>query len=504
MLCPWGYVPAYLPYIGSMRYVVAALCVWLCAACQPAYKFSKKYAPQQLREDYRFMQRVLETRHPSLYWYTPKDSMDRVFAHYNAAITDSMNDVQFAWRIVAPTLQKIHCGHTTLLYSKAYTRMAKHLRLPSFPLHLRAWADTLAVLAPLRATDTAYKRGTIIKSINGWPAAALVQHMFNYLPRDGYNTTYGYNRLSANFPAYHRNIMGLSRKYAVVYADSAGTEHTDSLPLFVPRADSARAKKTAAAPRAPRLPRRERLKNLRYFRTDTSGQFAIADVNTFARGNLRGFYRRTFRQLQQQQIPNLILDIRNNGGGRIGLSTLLTKYISQAPFKVADSAFAVTQTISPFGWRTSGGFLNTLQLMFTTRRMADGRYHMRYFERKVYKPKHKNHYNGHVYVIVSGPTFSASSLFAAAVKGQQNVTLVGEETGGGWYGNNGILIPDVTMPHTRLRFRLPLFRLVQPNRPAVKGYGVLPDVAVPPTLPGIRARVDEKMQRARALILEKE
>lgn len=38
--------------------------------------------------------------------------------------------------------------------------------------------------------------------------------------------------------------------------------------------------------------------------------------------------------------------------------------------------------------------------------------------------------------------------------------MIGEETGGGAYGNSAWLIPDVALPETGVRFRLPLFRLV--------------------------------------------
>lgn len=86
---------------------------------------------------------------------------------------------------------------------------------------------------------------------------------------------------------------------------------------------------------------------------------------------------------------------------------------------------------------------------------------MGHLERKTFKPKTKNNFKGKVYILTNGPTFSASALFCNAMKGQPGVTLVGEETGGGWYGNNGIIIPDIVLPNTKIRVRLPLFRLLQ-------------------------------------------
>ena len=65
-----------------------------------------------------------------------------------------------------------------------------------------------------------------------------------------------------------------------------------------------------------------------------------------------------------------------------------------------------------------------------------------------------------MYILTGGNSFSATTLFVSAVIKQDNVTVVGEETGGGAYGNSAWLIPDVTLPETGVRFRLPLFRLV--------------------------------------------
>ena len=207
--------------------------------------------------------------------------------------------------------------------------------------------------------------------------------------------------------------------------------------------------------------------------------------------------------MRTAQIPNLVLDLRINGGGRVNLSTLLTKYISRTPFKVADSLYSKTKFTGKYTRHLQAGFFNNVAMFFMTKRKPDGNFHMGYLERKMYKPKKKNHYNGNVYVLINGATFSASSVFSNAVKGQAGVTLVGEETGGGWYGNNGILIPDLTLPQTKMRVRLPLFRLVQYKHVAQKGTGVPPDVYVGTNYEAILLKKDLKMEVVRELINNK-
>src|SRR5207249_12132861 len=109
-------------------------------------------------------------------------------------------------------------------------------------------------------------------------------------------------------------------------------------------------------------------------------------------------------------------------------------------------------------------------------------------------------FEGSGYVLTNGLTSSVSSLFCNAVKGQSNVTLVGEETGGGWYSNSGIMIPVIILPNTKLRVRLPMFRLVQYHHVPTKGTGVIPDVYVGPTVESTKNNTDRKMEAVKQMI----
>ena len=104
--------------------------------------------------------------------------------------------------------------------------------------------------------------------------------------------------------------------------------------------------------------------------------------------------------------------------------------------------------------------------------------------------------------MTGGNTFSAATLFTKALKEQENVVVVGEETGGGAYGNTAWLIPEVTLPNTKVRFRLPLFRLVV-DKNETKGRGVIPEVEAPPTVEAIRQNRDYKTEKVIELIKQK-
>lgn len=466
------------------------------------YSPAKKFPQEDLREDYSLLRNILEKKHPSLYWYTPKDSMDWYFDKYYLSIPDSMTEQQFAWHILAPLIDKIHCGHTSVGSSKAYQRWAKDRRLPSFPLYFKVWNDTMSVISNLNRNDSIFKRGVLVTSVNGVSNQKQIDKMFDYLPEDGYANNVNYIRLSGNFPYYHRNIYGLSRKYKVSYLDSSGKEKTVDVPLFTPKKDS--TKKDSSIRRSqPKKPERPKVKPRTGYRSltvDSLGLSATLILNTFNKGHLRPFFRRSFRTLRQKEVKNLVIDIRSNGGGKVWASTLLTKYISRSPFKVADSAFAVTRGLGKYSRHIKWGWLNNVEMFFISRKRADGLYHIGLMEKKVYSVKKRNHYDGNVYVLTAGPTFSASALFCNAVKGQDGIVLLGEETGGGWHGNSGIMIPDIKLPNTKNTVRLPLYRIVQYKHVPKTGSGIPPDIYVGTNYDALLQGVDYKMKVVKDMI----
>ncbi len=478
-------------------------CIFFSCSVSNSYAPSKNYSQRSLQKDYIVLKNILEEKHPSLYWFTPKDSMDHFFTKYFAMIPDSMNEQQFVWHVLSPLIDKIHCGHTSVSISKAYSKWAENKRLPSFPLFVKVWNDTMAVTGNLNRKDSVFKRGTIITAINGISNHNMIQKMFDHLPEDGYANNINYIRLSANFPYFHRNIYGLSKVYTVNHIDSVGNERTDSLPVYIAPKDS--TKKGGLTKTEKRnLPKVKNILQYRSMEIDSSRKFAVMTLNSFDKGKLRNFFRQSFKNLNRNKISNLVLDIRSNGGGKVELSTLLTRYISRRPFKVADTVFSKAGSLGPYTKYIKGKFFNNIELFFIARKKKDGLYHIGNLERKLYKPKRNNHYDGSVYVLTNGPTFSAASLFCNLIKGQPGITLVGEETGGGWYGNNGIMIPDIILPNTKVRVRLPLFRIVQYQHVAIKGTGISPDIYIPTNYEALLKGFDKKMQVVKGLIYDKD
>jgi hypothetical protein len=477
-----------------------------CGVSKSSFSPLKKYSPAELQEDYTVYRQVLEKHHPSLYWYTPKDSMDYYFDYGRKQLNDSLTEPAFR-KVLTYVTAKISCGHTTVRPSKEWSRYSDTVRLGKmFPLSMKVWDKAMVVNSNLNRRDSILKRGTVITGINGRTAEALVDTLFDYVSTDGYNLTHKYQSLSnrGNFGSLYTLLFGISDKYEIEYKDSLGKLKTTVIPVYDPATDTAgrtgtRTFRPSQQP-SKKQQREIRLNAARLLRIDTVNRTAMMDLATFGKGvGLKKFFHNSFEALKKNNIGHLIIDVRGNGGGSVTNSTLITRYLASQKFKLSDSLYAVRRG-SAYEKYIANHFWNKLFILFFTRKKRDGYYHFGYFERHYFKPKKQHHYNGKVYIVTGGNSFSATTLFASALIKQENVTVVGEETGGGAYGNSAWLIPDVTLPVTGIRFRLPLFRLVIDKTTPKNGRGVQPEVESFPTIDAIKRNADFKVEKVMELI----
>jgi len=482
-----------------------------CSVSRHAYSPAQKFSPEQLQKDYSVYRQTLEEAHPGLYWYTSKDSMDYYFRKGEAQLKDSLTEPEFR-KVLSYVTSKIRCGHTSVRASKRYTKYLDTVRIARlFPLSMKIWSadeitDTAVVAANLNRRDTVLKRGTVITAINDRPISTIIDTLFNYIPTDGYNTTHKYQTLSnrGSFGSLYSSIIGFSSQYRIAYRDSAGMVRTTTITPYYPAADTfnrAAARPANPVPQPSKKERREMRRNaVRLLKIDSANHVAMMDLNSFGKGyGLKGFFRRSFKALEKNKIDHLIIDVRGNGGGSVTNSTLFTRFISDHRFKVGDSLYAITKR-KRYSRYIANDFFNRLFITFFSRRRKDGYYHFRYYEKHYFKPKKSNHFDGKVYILTGGNSFSATTLFTAAVIKQENVVVVGEETGGGAYGNTAWLIPDVTLPETKVRFRLPLFRLVIDKSIPKNGRGIQPEVVSGPSAEAVKRGADYKLDTVTELI----
>jgi len=495
----------------NIFFVIAVVLLYVLSSCSAtgsiAYTPERKYSPEQLKEDVQVMEETLKKNHPSLYWYSTEDEIEASFQLAHAKITDSLNEIQFR-NIVAETIFPIRCGHTSVRFSKKYNQFIAGKRLPTFPFVAKIVDDsTLVVTANLNRRDSLIRTGTAILSINGLTARQVIDSLLPLVSIDGNAKNFSYQNISNNFTTYYNIRFGLQKNYSVSYVNARGEVKQTVLPLFDPAKDTLRRRPVSITPQSqpPSPPeiseRQQRLQRTRSFSIDSSNKFATLRILSFGPSLHKHFLKKSFRQMEKKDIQHLVIDVRNNGGGLIKKSLYLTRLIKSEQFVFTDSIYSVRRKLRSEA-KISRRFVYNLGLFFLNRKQHDSMYRFKFFNDRLYRPLPQR-YKGHVYLLTGGYSFSATTLFASVVKGQSNVTVVGEETGGGYYGNNGVFIPEMILPNSKLRVRLPLYRIVNNKNYPKDGHGVLPDVEVKASAESIRQNRDPKMEKAVQLIMQR-
>jgi hypothetical protein len=462
-----------------------------------------KIAPALLIKDLQTLQKVIVQNHPSTYWYTPKDSMDFYFSTALASVKDSMSAWAFK-NVVAAYLANIKCGHTSVHFSPKLTRQYAKYKYPQFPLQLKIWKDSAVVIGNLFTKDNILKRGTIVTAINKMPIKPLVDSLYSIISTDGNSINFKSQVLTNNFSGWYKAKFGdADSVYQISYIDSVGNPTTTSINAYLPpkpKKDS--VSKSIVVNSKPKIPKPAPPKKWTLL-IDSATNTAFMNLSSFSGSGLKKFIRKSFRTIKARSVKNLVIDLRSNGGGNIKNSTLLSRYISDHSFKIADSVVANNRGVSKVPLASFFSVIYyALAKSVISKKEADGKFHFKRFEKHYYAPVTKNHFDGSVYILQGGYTFSASTLFTSPIMKQKNVTIVGEESGGGYYGNSAMMIPNIKLPNSGLLFRLPLYRLVM-DKTRPKGNGVIPHVMVDPSSYAIKQGFDIKLEAVKKMIQQK-
>ncbi len=460
-------------------------------ASLPADVMGKRIEPDKLVVDFRLARQALEEGHSGIYRYTAKHELDGLFDRAEKSLVRPMNAVEF-YRILAPVVAAIKCGHTGVglpeEMQKAYSTKALLL-----PLQIRVLAGKVYILRDFSDGATTLA-GQEIRSINGIPAAKIVETMLATTPGDGDSQTCRISRingwtLARRLPA----LLGLQSPYEVTVRDAKenreATIHLKGKEL--PRLEeAARAK----------FPQDQRGKTAGEFMLKDEGKIAVMKINGFGgfvdtarKKSLREFYRESFEAMSKSGTKALILDVRDNGGGEDELGKLLLSYLVDEPFKYYDD---LVINARQFAFQKYTNHTEPLppDLLAV---QPNGKYRMVKHPNWGMQQPSEPRFHGKVLILINGGSFSTTSEFLSHAHFHKRATFIGEESGGGYYGNTSGPSLRLTLPNTKVQVGVPLMTYYM----AVSGYkakahGVLPDFPVEYTIEELLEGEDKELALA--------
>ena len=476
-----------------------------------------------LKTDVDYIYGRIQKMHPKLYWYISKEKLDYKFDSLKMTLSKPMKSLDF-YQKIAPVIKTIGQGHMSVTpYAKKYspeeTKLLTKKGVSPFSQFEYEMIDNKIYIVKNKSYNKKIKIGTEVVGINGESISDLTKKYKNYFASDGFNTTFLNRRLGRNFPSFYSAQHGIQDSLTFNFKTNDTLKNVflkrgivDSIkvdknkkPIIVV-VDKVKAKATKKRNDIFGYNKERKLynRNLHFLEKDSA--VAVMKINGFQIGDYETFYEKSFKKIKDLNSKTLIIDLRDNGGGRLSEIANLYSYLATEPYIFADKGEVVSKTsfISNFDYFKGKPLLIQPLLIvaapivyplfyFKTHKESDGKYYLSSALEKTKKPN-ENNFKGKIYVLINGGSFSASSLISSNLKGSKRAYFVGEETGGGYNGTVAGQMPIVTLPKSKINVRVGLLGAIPYYKTDVVGHGIYPDKEIIPTLKDRINKKDPEME----------
>ena len=379
------------------------------------------YEVAELKTDVEFFFSELEKVHPNLYYYYPKDSVLQAKETIIRQLVAPMHRDDFA-KLVELNSNRFFDGHTGL---KWYFGWGGTVGLDRI-------SDTARLFPPKKIS---VDRGILytgegthkILSINGRKADEIVAIMRNILEAGKHNYIKDCT-IEDNFSTYYYLLFGDSKQFKLTIEQDKKITQTEWQGVTKKEVYNAITKATT------------------HFDLIIREDIALLTVNTFdgmLLEEFQTFLDSSIKQIKQENVKFLFIDVSENGGGSDENVSLLLDYLYPADYYFL-YGYAETEN------GTEGGEWER--------------------HNEVDSP-----YLGKLFILQSYKTFSAAMDFSSAIKTSNRGIVIGEMTADPAYSFSNIKGRNI-MPNTGLYFACASGFYAMPSGSHNCNLGILPDV----------------------------
>ncbi len=504
-------------------------------------EITKLHTVEDLREDVDKLYHQLKKHHPKLYQYTPQETMEFKFDSLKKSIKTPMKSRNF-YKKVAPVLTNVRQGHVSVrppsrLFERKEKKALKQKKFEFYALDFE-YLDNKLWVKRTHGKDSSFV-GAEVVNIGGESASQLVETYKTRFASDGFNTTLHNRFVGKAFRAYYVRDKGFLDSLEVTFKtkdytfskmfkrvpkkDSSISLSTrnntkdsievknDSIKKVKPKKLTKQQKDSLKIASKKRkkynkkhgfiVRSKEYTRNFKFIGKD--GAVAYMKIRGFGNGNYKKFYEESFAKIDSAKSKNFILDLRDNGGGRIAEIEKLYSYLTDKEFQFiteseVNSRIPILKSVmtntTPTGLKILSGIVSPIAIVQNLLRTKkkDGKL---YYKFKYTKPEAPNplNFKGKVYVLINGNSFSASSIISTNLHATKRAKFVGEETGGAYNGTVAGFYKLYKLPASKLVVRIGLMQIEAPYKIAPDGYGIKPDVEILPTVDDLQQNKDPEL-----------
>lgn len=433
--------------------------------------FSQRLSADQAKTDLKFTYDALKAAHPSLYRYTKEDEYNWVFDYLQRAIVDSIDKQELAEKVNV-LMSTARCVHTSA--SNAFTPYSKHYF--NFNFIISNGILYARNVKEIRIENSNNKNkssdSTLFKiiSINNIPAIEIVSRMMMLKSGDGYSNTFNEAVISRNFNSFFNVLYKVPVICNIEFETVNGIKN-----VIVERTLKYTAKSLDYTWEnwsiSDSMSSAYLLKNKNYKSVN------VIQIKSFKK-NYKEYYQRIFAKMERDSVKTIVIDLRANSGGNIYHAFELLNYLIDQDL----SMYAERKKnlkLKPFLKAKGYSQLYMSSFMYDVypsgQTWTEG--NVRKYRYSFNSKKSKN-FNPEIFVLIDGQTASSASLTAAYLKLHTKAKFIGNETGGTFAGNNGRAFPEILLPNSNIKLKIPLYRINYFPGVPDNGRGVIPDYII--------------------------
>ena len=491
---------------------VTYLSIFLCIISQLVFSQSidENLSQEKMLEDLELYKNIRLEANSGLYKYRTKQQIDSIYNWAEKEIKKSSSYREF-YNIISQLTDFEGSLHNNTYLPKKIAQSFKNEKEGYFPLPLK-WVEEKWVI---NIDNGKIPLGAEIVCINNEKIEDVVKNLYKYYTTDGVNETGKRIGIERSFSRYFRTNYGLINQFVVKYKIRDSNEITEIVLKSTSYIGFYKNVFKRYSKPFDEVNYKDWKEGEIYHYKTLNKQTGILTINDFGLGNEKdprhlryvSFLDSVFKNVKQNNIKNLIVDVRYNGGGNDPNDLVTYSYLANRNFSENKEAWISFKKIPYLKYNSNkslpylikligvGKYNRQLQKEFP--KEVNGKFYQDSTsnDHKTRTPN-KNAFNGKIYLLISPRVASAGSLFAAMVASHKNTTVIGEETMGGYYGHNGHNNLSYKLPKSKLEISFSIVNLeqdVSQKSNQLYNRGIIPDNNVTQTFEDYLNHKDTQM-----------